>query len=148
MALVLEFGDVFWCLDSRDRLLGLGRVSGQFRQKLLQFGLRQLPLEGAGDCLVVRLVIHHLGLRGVKFGDFIGREDLLLKNGKVYLDLVKSTCMNQGVDLNRIGIRLAQPPRGDLTSVRRAVVGHPEHPLGQSIAILPHDQVHQTMVDC
>ena len=68
-----------------------------------------------------------------------------LRCSKVIFNLVKPACIDQRMYMNSFGVPEFKAIDKRLTSVRRAIVGHPKYLACRSILLLAHDKIDQVM---
>lgn len=143
-ALIRKYGDVF-LPGSSCYLLWYRIVTGQPGEKAFQVVSCEFPLKRGGDGFVIGLELEKLRLQGFQVREVVWGKDLPLHDRQVNLDLVQPTGMDRRVDLNGVGIPLREPFGGEIPSVRRSIVGHPEDPPCRPIRLLLHGEVNQSM---
>ena len=94
---------------------------------------------------IIRLELQQPLGDGIETRKVIGCEDLSLDDGEVDLNLVKPTGVNRQMNQHQVGILLLQSLAGCLSTVRRAIVHNPEHPLGLPVGLLAHNLLDQAV---
>src|SRR5713101_5184292 len=75
-------------------------------------------------------------------------EDLALNDRKIDFNLIEPTRMHRRMHQDGIGVFLLQTLHGTLTTMRRAIIHNPKHPLGMTIRLLLHHLIDQTPKRC
>src|SRR5215216_4230196 len=116
---------------------------GESREEPVKIMAGELPGKRLGDSLVAFLEGEQALGQSVEVGEVVGAQDLALNYREIDLDLVEPGGVYREVNEPQIGPRSLKTLHGSLSTMRGAVVHHPEDPIRRGVGLHAHHLLYQ-----